>query len=150
MPKRPKRAAVAVAPTAKKAIPKRQPAADRVEAAEKQTIVIRFNRTDLGGPWCLTKISQPDHALLLDKIKSIETMTVHEVFNGNPGKDYEIDQLPNADAARRLEDDLPYSDQDQISRLQIAGKQRLYGFRQGNNFHVLWWDPEHEIWPSKR
>lgn len=26
---------------------------------------------------------------------------------------------------------------------------RLYGFLLGHVFHVVWWDPDHEIWPSK-
>ena len=27
---------------------------------------------------------------------------------------------------------------------------QLYGFLVDNVFHMLWWDPEHEIWPSRK
>jgi len=62
--------------------------------------------------------------------------------------DYNIADLPNADARQGLEE-LEYDDRDKISRLRITGEQRLYGFREGARFYVLWWDPHHEIWPSK-
>ncbi|MFE3626760.1 hypothetical protein [Streptomyces goshikiensis] len=35
-----------------------------------------------------------------------------------------------------------------IHRLRLSGTQRLYGFVDGNTFHVVWWDPEHEVYPS--
>lgn len=40
------------------------------------------------------------------------------------------------------------SDETNISRLRINGEQRLYGFRRDPKFYVVFWDPEHKIWPS--
>ncbi|HMH92267.1 MAG TPA: hypothetical protein VK586_14425 [Streptosporangiaceae bacterium] len=37
-----------------------------------------------------------------------------------------------------------------ISVIRFAGEPRLYGFRDRNVFHVVWWDPRHEIWPSRK
>ncbi|MDX2394953.1 MULTISPECIES: hypothetical protein [unclassified Streptomyces] len=37
-----------------------------------------------------------------------------------------------------------------IHRLRFQGKQRLYGFFDGNTFHVVWWDPEHQVYPSTK
>jgi len=114
-------------------------------------VVVQFGRCDLGSEWCITKITQTDHVTLLNRISSIETMKVTEAFNARdePGKDYELDRLPNAAALARLVE-LEYDDEDQISRLRITGKGRLYGFRRGERFYALWWDPEHEIWPSTK
>ncbi|MDQ1010386.1 hypothetical protein QFZ82_004871 [Streptomyces sp. V4I23] len=44
-------------------------------------------------------------------------------------------------------DELGFGDRTEIQRLRFTGKQRLYGFLVGNVF-VLWWDPEHEVYPS--
>ncbi len=30
-----------------------------------------------------------------------------------------------------------------------SGERWLYGFLHDNVFHVIWWDPHHEIFPSK-
>jgi hypothetical protein len=113
-------------------------------------LVVLFSRVDVDSEWCLTKINPADHRGLLDRIRAVESMTLHQVFStdGKVGKDYELAALPNSDACRRLEE-LEYDDRDKISRLQISGAQRLYGFREGSRFYALWWDPNHEIWPSK-
>lgn len=71
-----------------------------------------------------------------------------EVFSGNPGKDYDVDQVivPAQDRLKQL----GYEDEDRISRIQIDGPSRLYGIRRVNEFYALWWDPEHEICPSTK
>lgn len=113
---------------------------------------VRFNHVDVSGPWCLSLI-EPDHlADLLGRLRSLETMTCAEVFfapDRDEGKTYQVDDLPNTDARSRLVE-LEMDDQTEIARLQINGKRRLYGFLPdgGPDFYVLWWDPEHEIWPS--
>ncbi|HEY9390598.1 MAG TPA: hypothetical protein VIR27_12665 [Mycobacteriales bacterium] len=113
--------------------------------------MIRFNRIDLGSRWCLTKISPEDHLTLLSKVRELEKMTVNEVFfqTDGLGTDYDVVRLPTRYALDRLAE-LELDDEDKISRLRIAGKLRLYGFRQGTHFYALWWDPEHEIWPSSK
>lgn len=120
---------------------------------DDEKLVVQFGRIDLDSDWCLTKITKTDHRTLLDRIASIEQMTVHAVFSqdGQIGKDYPLDGagLPNKDAQRRLHA-LQLDDLDRLSRLRIGGRQRLYGRRVGARFHALWWDPDHEIWPSAR
>lgn len=87
---------------------------------------------------------------LLAQMMKFESMTVHEAFHNSdyPGKCYELETLPNARARERLEV-LKLADQTKIWRLRIGGTGRLYGFLVGNVFHVVFWDPEHEIWPSQ-
>jgi hypothetical protein len=114
-------------------------------------LVIQFGQFDCEGPWCISKITSADHVTLLNRIRSFESMTMAECFStsGDPGKDYSLEDLPNDEATQRLVD-LGWDDQDRISRLNIGGKLRLYGFRRGTErFYALWWDPNHEIWPSK-
>jgi len=50
-------------------------------------------------------------------------------------------------AKERLEA-LRLVDMTQISRLRIGSQGWLYGVRTDNVFHVVWWDPQHEMWPS--
>ncbi|MDX1890113.1 hypothetical protein [Mycolicibacterium sp. 050158] len=78
-------------------------------------------------------------------------MSVAELFapGSEEGKRYPAQELPNVDAISRLVE-LELDDQTEIARLRISGKRRLYGFlaEGGQDFYVLWWDPNHEIWPS--
>ncbi len=110
----------------------------------------RFDRLDLDGPWCFSKID-PDHLKqLLPKLAEYESMNVGEAFSGRPGKDYFFSRSkPPRHLVDRLEE-IEADDLDGISRLQITGRQRLYGIRNRNEFSILWWDPEHQIWPSRK
>lgn len=132
---------------ARKAVPTKQPALEQLGLAEDGYLRVRFNHTDRGGPWCLSAIDREDHLLLLEKIESLEAMMPLEVFKGYPGKDYPTAGLPNQVALERLVE-LRYDDRDQISAIRVTGEKRLWGFRQGRDFSVLWWDPRHEVFPS--
>jgi hypothetical protein len=42
------------------------------------------------------------------------------------------------------------ADMTKISVFRVTGEKRLYGFRCSNVFHVVWWDPQHVVWPSRK
>ncbi|RZK75279.1 MAG: hypothetical protein EOP28_00325 [Rhodococcus sp. (in: high G+C Gram-positive bacteria)] len=95
-----------------------------------------------------------EHLLdLLQRLKSFESMRCSQLFapGSEEGKVYQVPDLPNKDALARLTE-LDLDDQTEIARLRISGKRRLYGFLHdgGPDFYALWWDPEHEIWPSRK
>ena len=92
-----------------------------------------------------------DHKLLNEHLAQFESMTIGQLFNnsGRPCKTYtNPHDIPDGLARKRFLEQ--YDDQDEIHRLRCGGIKRIYGFRQGNIFMILWWDPRHEIWPSSR
>jgi hypothetical protein len=36
---------------------------------------------------------------------------------------------------------------DDLFRFRVSAKQRLWGFVADGTFHILWWDPAHEVYP---
>lgn len=38
-------------------------------------------------------------------------------------------------------------DLDSVFSLRLSGKARIWGVREREAFYLLWWDPEHEIYP---
>lgn len=110
----------------------------------------RFTHVDNGGPWGFGHLDARALCGLLTQMIKFESMTVNEVFHcgDNIGKCYDLEALPNAKARERLEV-LNLGDQTKIWRLRIGGTGRLYGFLTRNVFHVVFWDADHEIWPSK-
>lgn len=130
-------------------VPKSVPGADR----HGETICYRFGMVDRDGPWGFDKVDGAAFGAVMDKLKSFETMTVNELFavDSQHGKDYSLAALQeaNRDACRRLEE-LKHDDLDHISRLRLGGRKRLYGYRLLNVFYLIWWDPEHEVYPSRK
>jgi hypothetical protein len=39
---------------------------------------------------------------------------------------------------------------DSIFRFRLEGERRLWGFRYDNTFHVVFWDPDHELYKVKK
>lgn len=113
-----------------------------------QRISWRFCHVDFDGPWGFDGLS---FAEIMDKLKSFESMTIHELFSkgDEPGKHYDVAALPNKQAHERLEKK-QLSDMTRISRLRLGGPLRLYGFLEDNCFHIVWWDPKHTVWPSRK
>ncbi|MDO8847265.1 MAG: hypothetical protein Q7W51_02605 [Coriobacteriia bacterium] len=87
---------------------------------------------------------------LMLHLRDFEGMNVERLFHHytrKPGKYYEPpDIVPNPDAKRVLAEQ--YDDQDRLYLLRLWGSCRLFGFVSGNVFNVLWWDPDHLIWPT--
>jgi hypothetical protein len=110
----------------------------------------RFTHVDHDGPWGFSDTETAEFCGILRRLASFESMTVDEAFHRGdyPGKDYDVEAIPNSTALDRLEA-LGLADQTKIWRLQLGGQPRLYGFLHGNVFHVVFWDPEHKIWPSQ-
>lgn len=59
--------------------------------------------------------------------------------------DHEISEL--APAARKRIEELPTAEE-RIFRFRLGAKARLWGFRSYDLFRVLWWDPEHQVYPT--
>ena len=114
---------------------------------------IRLSHLDVGGPFCLTDIEKEHFMQLIGRVKSFESMQRTVVFapGSEEGKVYAVADLPSRAARERLVE-LEYDDQTEIARLRISGERRLYGFlsEDSPDFWALWWDPEHEIWPSTK
>lgn len=116
----------------------------------RQHLRFRFNRVDLEGPWCLSKITREDHVALIKFMAATEAKTVAEVFDGHVGKDEDVAAgSPNADAMARARQIYP-EESERMASLHVSGKHRVWGLRHDPEFAVIWWDPEHEIWPTKR
>ncbi len=39
---------------------------------------------------------------------------------------------------------------DALVSLRLGAKKRIWGVLEGSVLYVLWWDPHHEVYPSKK
>ncbi|MFQ6855860.1 hypothetical protein AAIB46_34060 [Streptomyces sp. 35M1] len=86
---------------------------------------------------------------VLTKLRDCETMTLNEFRTTRRFfKEYDLPGGLSRDAVARLAA-IGFGDATKIQRLEFTGTQRLYGFLVDNIFHVLWWDPSHQVYPSK-
>lgn len=109
----------------------------------------RIEQADLGGDWSWLKA---DHQMLLTKIipklQDYETMTWADVESGT-GSHF-VSKTDCIKEARQRLDDLELDDIEELFSLRITGKRRAWGIRNVAVLHLLWWDPEHEVCPSRK
>lgn len=119
--------------------------------SSEERVCWRFGHLDLDGPWGLVSLDHERLMMLLGDMAKFESQTINELFHQGewPGKCHDVHKLPNRVALARL-GALGLSDMTKIWKLRIGGPGRLWGFLVGNVFHVVWWDPRHEVWPSKK
>lgn len=121
----------------------RKPRAASVSSQGK-TPTWTFNLIDFDGPWCPKGM---DQHLLLDVIKKLsafESMTWSEI-EGSKHHSVEVWQIGKQAQNRLIEID--QDDVAELFSLRLSGKERVWGIRDGHIFRLLWWDPDHTVYP---
>lgn len=84
---------------------------------------------------------------IFPKLSSFSTMTWDQILNRNNHEISVSDICP--EAQKRLEE-IYQNDIDSLVSLRLTGKKRLWGIRDRNVCKLLWWDPKHTVYPSKK
>jgi len=71
-------------------------------------------------------------------------------ISGDTTRDHPATPDDICQAARKRLTDLDLDDVAELFRFRFTGTQRLWGFRDRKYFIVLWWDPDHQVWPSAK
>jgi len=103
-----------------------------------------FARLDVGGPWCFSKVAQSEITVVLSKLGHFEGMTWEELGHQ---KSHEVLVSQLAKQARDRLIELKQDDVDDLFSFRLEGSVRVWGIRRLNVIQVLWWDPEHKVWP---
>lgn len=126
----------------------KRPHAARQPDHDADRLAWRFARVDHHGPWpwCFTDEKLQE---VLVKLGGLEGRKVGEVFGGpTKNKCIKVADLC-ADAQKRLRE-TRQDDLDEIWEFRIAGTERIWGTRSGALVDLIWWDPDHEVCPSKK
>lgn len=105
---------------------------------------------DKEGAWGWQHISVQRLFHVQEKLMGYERKTWDEAYNnrGSGLKHIPIDNLPGK-ARKRLEK-LKLDDVDGLWEFRLSGLERVWGVRMGNVCYLLWWDPDHKVFPSTK
>ena len=107
--------------------------------------VWQISRIDLEGPWGWTNI---DKKLFFDKIipriKNFESMTWSNII-GKRNHPIPISKI--AEKAQKRLAELNMDDSEYLISLRFMSRERMWGIRVHNTLKILWWDPNHEVYP---
>jgi hypothetical protein len=81
---------------------------------------------------------------IFPRLRSFETMTWGDIL-GPDSHAVPVSGLVRE--ARKILDRMRLSDMDEVISLRVQKKQRVWGIRTPDGvFHLLWWDPNHDVW----
>lgn len=97
----------------------------------------------------MINMTSDERRALVELIQRLEAQPAKTAFSADQNcKQYsDMSLCPNAETLQRLTDE--YAGLDSLVRFRLTGTTRVYGARVRNEFHFMWWDRDHEVWPSK-
>ncbi len=130
--------------------PRRQPREDPEAAASTDVLKPSWllQRMDLDGPWSWRRCAGEDLLEVKSKLAGFETMTWGQILQGTGSHAVSAEGI--CKEARDRLTKLRLDGVDTLVSLRLAGKQRVWGIRLEHRFQVMWWDPNHTVWPTTR
>lgn len=126
--------------------PKRTPRPPQDTVDSNQcTPTWRFSSVDLDGKWGWRNIDADTLIELRGKLSNLETMRWAEIINNRHCHAIKASVLCKEARDRLVE--IQLDDTDELYQLSFSNKQRLFGVRHKQVFDLIWWDPEHTVYP---
>lgn len=127
------------------------------ESSEGLKVVWLFDKIDKNGPFAFSP-SRTDflHKEILDKLIAYSSMTWREIrlqtHDNGKSKHHFLNDISkfSKDAQERFKQMNLEEYSDSIFSFALTNKLRVVGLRDREFFHVLWYDPEHNIYPSNK
>lgn len=125
-------------------------------SSDKEKVVWRFDMIDRSGKFAFNPNGDSFKCKdFLEKLIDYSSMTWTEVKkqthdDGKSKHHFLSPQFLSPEAAERLKAKQLEEYSDSIFSFALDNKLRLVGIRKNEDFHVLWYDPEHEVCPSKK
>lgn len=107
----------------------------------------QFGSADMAGQWGWQSLPRESFDLILARLKSYESQTWAEIIGDrNNSCGPMATESICAEAKARLEA-IRQADTDSLFKLRVTQKGRVWGIKEGPVLKILWWDPEHTVYP---
>lgn len=108
----------------------------------------RINKIQLVDPYGWHKLTFKEISDIREKLSDFETMTWNEIFVVAKKRNHPIrvDQLRCEHARRWMK--VHMSDQPLLWTLRLTGPERVWGIFSEGAYQIIFWDPNHLIYPT--
>lgn len=111
---------------------------------------------DMDGDWGRSRVTaQVWGEAILPKLWGFDSMTWGEIMGASGGRAAGTNHHPVkvedlSKAARDRLREIELDDVEELFSLRLDGRKRIYGIRDGRILELLWYDPDHTVYPIKR
>lgn len=106
----------------------------------------RFVVLDHEGDWNWGNIDADSLRQVLERLRAFETRTWREIWSQTHEHHFIECHRLCSEARKRLVD-IHLDDYDRLFSIRVTGRVRVWGVIEHSVFHILWWDPEHSVYP---
>lgn len=99
---------------------------------------------DFDGPFAWSKLQGSERDHVVRRLGQLETQTWAQL-KGPDHHEIEVGALSKTARDRLVE--IHADDLDRLMSLRVTGRQRVFCIRREHCGHILWWDPEHAVYP---
>ena len=117
---------------------------------EDYKLVFSFEFYDTSEDFCLSKFKREDVKKALERLRQLNCKTLDEIF-----RQKKVLHFHEVDWNKTIKKSgFPSTMANQLSPFQFSllginnQKARVYGAYQNNIFYIVWFDLDHEIWPT--
>ncbi len=112
-------------------------------------IILSFKEYDGGKNWGSRTNRNDCPHVVLSRLRDVENMTWQELKVHDPNFDHHCNPDKISKDAKKRISQIRIDDFDELWRLRVSTKGRVWGVRRASVFWALWWDPNHAVYPSK-
>jgi hypothetical protein len=99
------------------------------------------------------KITSDESETFLKFLSDMQKLSWNEIRALTTGKHKKNHDMPTESLCKEAKDrlgEIGLGDQESLFRFRLSGKVRLWGLFLGrrHEFHILWWDRDHEVYPT--
>ena len=126
----------------------------RPGSSSNEKPIWRFERIDRDGPFAFN-LAREDfkHKEVLEKLMEYGCMTWSEiVMQTHDNKKSKHHYLSSGGFSKAARDRIntKHFDHDSIFSFALQNKLRIIGLREGAEFYIVWYDPDHEFYPGSK
>ena len=109
----------------------------------------RFTKLELVDPFGWHTIDTALLHFIRGKLQDFESMTWNQILVVGKKFNHSVKVSEIERSAMERLRSLRLDDIEELISLRVTGAKRIWGIRQGGALLLLWWDPNHQVCPSK-
>lgn len=115
---------------------------------EGRHLAWRFSNSDLNGPFSWGQATEADRHAVWTRLGEFEKMTVNQLRDTR-SHHHVLHRNLSREAKVRLQE-LQFDDLEELFSFRINATARMWCIKHENIYSVLWWDPNHKVYPVSR
>ena len=108
----------------------------------------RLSNMRMKSPFGWDAITRSDMEQVVGHLKGLESMAWSEILVGAKKQNHHCDVDGMCKRARECLEDDWQGGVDELLTMRLSNKKRVWGVLEESIVYLLWWDPEHDVYPS--